>query len=58
MKTLPPRQMALAFQDAPAPTEAIWQTLAPATQKVALQALARILAQALLSPREQERRGD
>ncbi len=61
MKTLPPpprRQMALAFQDTPAPTEAIWETLDPATKNAALQALARILAQAILPPREQEQRDD
>ena len=53
MKTLPPpprRQMALAFQDTPAPTEAIWETLDPATKNAALQALARILARALPRP--------
>ncbi len=61
MKTFPSpprRQMALAFQDAPAPSEAIWETLDPATRSAALQALARILAQTILPPRAQEQRDD
>ncbi len=61
MQALPPaprRQLTLAFPDTPAPTEAIWETLDPATKKAALQALARILAQAVLPPREQEHSDD
>ena len=54
----PRRQLTLAFPDTPAPTEAIWETLDPATRNAALQALARILAQALLPSREQEHRDD
>ena len=54
----PRRQLTLAFPDTPAPTEAIWETLDPATRKAALQALARILAQAVLPPREQEHSDD
>jgi len=61
MQALPPpprRQLRLTFPDTPAPTEAIWETLDPATRNAALQALARILAQAVLPPREQENRDD
>ena len=61
MQALPPlrrRQLTLAFPDTPAPSEAIWETLDPATRNAALKALARILAQAVLPPREQEHRDD
>ncbi len=54
----PPRQLTLTFPDTPAPTVAIWETLDPATRNAALQALARILAQAVLPPRKQEHRDD
>lgn len=61
MKTFPPppkRQLTLLFPNTPAPGEAIWETLDPATKNAALEALARILASSLLRPAAQETRDD
>lgn len=47
MKTTPPLsppQLPLALPDTPAPSEAIWEALDPATKQAALHALARLLA--------------
>ncbi len=56
--TPPRRQLTLAFPDTPAPSEAIWETLDPATRNAALQALARILARTAVPSRSQEPRND
>lgn len=61
MLTAPPpprRQLILQFPDTPAPSEAIWETLDPATRNAALQALARILARTAFQPGPQETRDD
>ena len=61
MKTFPPppkRQLTLLFPNTPAPGEAIWETLDPATKNAALEALARILASSLLRPAAARCTGD
>ena len=49
-----PRQPLLPFPDAPAPSQAIWEQLDPATRQAALSVLARILTGATAAPTPQE----